>query len=134
MTIDGILTKIKHQRTGLIILFSALAAGWPFDRIFAAGVGSSLKNVETFGQKAGYNVQQTNVQLLVGKIIGAISALLGTVFVVLIVYAGFLWMTAQGNEEQVGKAKKMIVNSVIGIAIVLMAYAITSFVIAALPG
>jgi hypothetical protein len=44
------------------------------------------------------------------------------------IYAGILWMTAQGNDQQVTKAKTLMINSVIGIIIVFAAYAITAFV------
>ena len=43
------------------------------------------------------------------------------------VYAGFKWMTAGGNEEQVTEAKSLIRNAVIGLIIVLSAYSITIF-------
>ena len=48
--------------------------------------------------------------------------------VIVIVYSGIKWMTAGGNEEDVGKAKKLIAQAVIGLAIVMAAYAITAFV------
>ncbi|MEK9152326.1 MAG: hypothetical protein AAB692_03080, partial [Patescibacteria group bacterium] len=54
--------------------------------------------------------------------------LLGTVFVVLMIYAGYLYMTAQGNEEQVEKAKGLIKNAVIGLVIVFTSYMIQFFV------
>ena len=44
-------------------------------------------------------------------------------------YAGFLWMTSSGDETKVTKAKGLMVNAVIGLAIVLAAYAITYFVL-----
>jgi hypothetical protein len=51
---------------------------------------------------------------------------------ILIVYAGFLWMTARGNEQTVEKAQTIIRSSVIGLIIVLGAYSITSFIVPAL--
>ncbi len=69
---------------------------------------------------------------LVGSFIAAALGLLGVVLVVLIVYAGFIWMTAQGNEEKIKKAKGMITSAVIGIIIIFAAYAITQFVVGAL--
>lgn len=63
-------------------------------------------------------------------IIFIIRVLLGLTTLVLVslnVYAGFLWMTAGGNEEQVTKAKDTIRNATIGLIIVLSAYSITIF-------
>ncbi|MFA6424321.1 MAG: hypothetical protein WCV83_03380 [Candidatus Magasanikbacteria bacterium] len=69
-----------------------------------------------------------NFELSISTIITAVLSLVGTIFLVLTVYAGILWMTAQGNEEQVTKAKGIISQTIIGLAITLMAYAITAFV------
>lgn len=69
---------------------------------------------------------------LVGSFIAAALGLLGVVLVVLVVYAGFIWMTAQGNDEKIKKAKGMITSAVIGMIIIFAAYAITNFVVDAL--
>ena len=54
---------------------------------------------------------------------------LGTVAVVIVIYAGFLWMTAGGNDERVGQAKKWLYGGVIGLALILTSYSISSWVI-----
>jgi RsiW-degrading membrane proteinase PrsW (M82 family) len=51
------------------------------------------------------------------------------VFLILIIYGGILWMTAAGNEEKVKKAKELITEALIGLVIVLAAYAISYFVL-----
>ena len=71
---------------------------------------------------------QSDLASSVATVIKAILALVGTIFFVLTFYAGVLWMTAQGEEEKVTKAKDMIKSAVIGLVIVVGAYAITSFV------
>jgi hypothetical protein len=48
------------------------------------------------------------------------------------IYGGYLYMTAQGNEDQVEKGKDVIKNAVIGIVIIFLAYTITNFVISKL--
>ena len=77
---------------------------------------------------AGLTQQEQGLGFIIGRIIKGFLGLLGTVFVVLVIYAGYLWMTASGNEEQITKAKKLITNAVIGIIIISLAYVITSFV------
>jgi len=57
---------------------------------------------------------------------------LGLLFLILIISGGYQWMTAGGNEESIGKAKKRIINATIGLVIVLTAYIITSFIFASL--
>lgn len=76
----------------------------------------------------------TDPRVLAANIIKMALGILGTIFLVIIVYAGFLWMTAAGEDEKTGKAKKLITNGVIGLVIILTAYAITSFVIGSLVG
>lgn len=68
----------------------------------------------------------------IGGIINILLGLIGLILVVLIVYAGFLWMTAQGDSKKVDTAKSIITNAVIGILITLLAYGIAQFVLSAL--
>lgn len=64
----------------------------------------------------------------VGFIINIFLGLLGLIFVILIIYGGFLYMTAAGGEN-VKKATKVIIQAVIGLIIIVSAYAITGFVV-----
>lgn len=57
-----------------------------------------------------------------------ILGLLGLIAVIMIIYGGYLWLMAGGNEDQVTNAKKTIRAAVIGIAIVLLAYSISILV------
>lgn len=66
---------------------------------------------------------------IVGNVIKVILGLLGIIFLVIVIYSGFLWMTAGGDAKQVERAKKLLINAVIGIVIILFSYAITSFII-----
>ena len=62
-------------------------------------------------------------------IISVILGFLGIVAVIIILLGGFKWMTAAGNEDKVDEAKKLITAGVIGLVIILAAYAIATFVI-----
>ena len=84
----------------------------------AARAGAAAEALQRAGTGAGYNPEQNDPVALAGSIVGYFLGLLGTVFVVLMIYAGYLYMTAQGNEEQVEKAKGLIKNAVIGLVIV----------------
>lgn len=68
----------------------------------------------------------------IGSLINIVLGILGVILVVIIVYAGFLWMTAGGEKDQVEKAKDWIKNAVIGLILILSAYAIANFVISKL--
>ncbi|MEK7680724.1 MAG: hypothetical protein AAB348_01590 [Patescibacteria group bacterium] len=69
---------------------------------------------------------------LVGKIVGIALSFLGIIFFLLILYAGFTWMTAFGNAEKINKAKDIMEAAVLGLLIVLAAYAVTRFVFSSL--
>lgn len=69
---------------------------------------------------------------LIGNIIKVLLSVLGIIFVVLVVYAGFLYLTAGGEPEKVKKAKTLLSQSIIGLIIIVAAYAIAAFVIDAL--
>ena len=89
--------------------------------------------------KVGFGVSSANelnadIPSAIGTFVGALLSFIGVLFFILMVYGGFLWMTAQGNEEQIGKAKNLIISAVIGIIIVMSAYAITAFVGGTLTG
>jgi hypothetical protein len=66
--------------------------------------------------------------LFIGNIINVAFGLLGIVFVGLTLYAGFTWMTAQGDSKKVDEAKKMLTQAIIGLVIMVLAYSITGFV------
>jgi hypothetical protein len=70
-----------------------------------------------------------SIGAVVASIIKAVLGLIGIIFIVLIIYAGLLWMTSAGDEDKIEKAKKIMAASLIGLVITLSAYAITIFVI-----
>ena len=74
----------------------------------------------------------TGLMTMIGNIIRTILTLLGVVVLVLVVYAGFLWMTAGGDPEKEKTAKTMLTNAIIGLALILAAYAISDFVVSKL--
>ena len=78
---------------------------------------------------AATGLGSTDVRTTIASIIKVAMNLLGIVAVVIIVIGGFKWMTAGGNDDQVGEAKKWIFSGVIGLAIIVSAYALASFVI-----
>ena len=69
--------------------------------------------------------------IVVGNIIRVALSLLGIIVLCLIVYAGFIWMTAGGDSKKVDTAKAILKNAVIGAIILFLAYAISAFIIKA---
>ncbi len=70
-----------------------------------------------------------NIYQIVGYIINIILGFLGVIFLVLVIYGGFLWMTAGGNEDKVKKGRELLTHAAIGLAIVLAAFLLTNFVV-----
>ncbi len=90
------------------------------------------QNNDPFGVTAvGGNLGLGNKDLreTIGSIIKAALGFLGVVAVVIVLIGGFKYMTAGGSDEKVQDARKYIVSGIIGLAIVLSAYAITTFVV-----
>ncbi|MBU4432236.1 hypothetical protein KKD60_03075, partial [Patescibacteria group bacterium] len=72
---------------------------------------------------------ETTSDILIGTIINAFLSVLGIIFLVLMLYGGYLWMTDRGNDDSVKKAKNVIQAAIIGLAIVLISFSISYFVI-----
>ena len=74
----------------------------------------------------------TDPKIIIGNIIRTGLGVIGIILVCFIVYGGFVWMTAAGRPDQVDKAKKILINAVIGLIIILMSWSIATFVISSL--
>lgn len=89
------------------------------------GLDATADQVSAF---KGQTIQDDFIQTKAGQIIGVLLSFVGVLFLILMIYAGLTWMTAQGNSQQVDKAKDLLINSVVGIIIVFSAYALTAFI------
>jgi hypothetical protein len=97
----------------------------------SAQLDKAVSGLEDVGSVTGADQSQT-LPDLVGNLINILLSVVGIILVVLLIYAGFLYMTAQGDSTKVDKAKDMMKNAIIGLVIIVSAYAISSFVISAL--
>jgi hypothetical protein len=69
-----------------------------------------------------------DIRIIIINIVKIFLGLLGIIFMVLMIVAGYKWMTAGGNEEKVKEAKSQIKTAIIGLVIIFMAYSIARFV------
>ncbi|MEA3463472.1 MAG: hypothetical protein U9R14_00065 [Patescibacteria group bacterium] len=97
------------------------------------GTGGIEGQAEELAGIAGFE-SSIGVGDVMALVIQAFLSVLGIIFVVLIIVAGYNWMTAGGEEEKVTKAKDMIKRAIIGLIIIVAAYAISYFVFKALSG
>ncbi|MBI5254757.1 Ig-like domain-containing protein [Candidatus Falkowbacteria bacterium] len=116
----------KNQKKLFFVMMALIVAGIFVAKIVFAQVDVGLQPLASTG------LSQEDPRMIVAKIIKIILSFLGVVFLALIVYGGFLWMAAGGSDPKNDKARKTLIAAVIGIIIVLSAYAITAFVISRL--
>jgi TRAP-type C4-dicarboxylate transport system permease small subunit len=95
---------------------------------------SLLKNggAETTAGQTGHLEQQVfqgGIFTGIGLIINSVLSLVGVIFLILMFYGGYLWMTAQGNESQVEKAKGILTTAIIGLIITFSSFAISTLII-----
>ena len=113
----------------LIILFVFVLANAALADYLKWGNVSSLYGLT---KTTAGGLSSASIPDIIAFVVSAILGLVSIAFFILFVYAGFRWMTAAGNEEKISKAKKLMVNSVIGLAIVITAYTTTYFISQAL--
>lgn len=77
----------------------------------------------------GIKLGRASLQTTVAKLINVSLSLLGMIAVVIVLIGGFKWMTAGGNEDKVAEARKLIFAGIVGMAIILSAWAIARFVL-----
>ncbi len=99
----------------------------------AGFVGGMKDQTESFLTTAEFSTAM-ETEDIIAAVITTVLSFLGIIFVILIIFSGYQWMTAGGNEDQVKKATARIKNAVIGLIIVVFAYGITAFVFKNLQG
>ncbi len=92
------------------------------------GLGQSGSKIgSAFGQTG--EKPDTDIRVMVAELIKVFLSILGIVFVILLIVAGYKWMTAGGNDDSVKEAQSQISRAVIGLIIILVAWSVTYFTI-----
>ncbi|MDA3840537.1 MAG: hypothetical protein PF572_05575 [Patescibacteria group bacterium] len=109
-----------------------------FVAIFLIGVltlpyfvfANPMEGLTSVATQGGYSetVSDTTFASTLGTLIGVFLGFLGIIFIVLMIWSGYNWMTAGGNEEKLTKAKSTIYRSIIGLIIIISSYAIWFFI------
>lgn len=103
-----------------------------------AGLGNKITtDLGEVGTEAGLVLKGSAAQSLpfqIGLLVRGIMGVLGVIFLILVVYAGYKWLLAAGDPNQVKEAHKLLLNSVIGLILTTAAFIITNFVIQAVQG
>lgn len=113
-----------------------------FTFIFSMLIGSSVLAVGALSEQEGFgggsdsvakvfsgSTAPKDIRVTIASIIRSLLGFIGIIFVILMVYAGFLWMTAGGNESKIEESKKYLSRSLIGLIIILSSYSITGLIL-----
>lgn len=92
------------------------------------GLNTTAERIDPFRDQVSQPQDGSFLQSRVGQVIGFVLSFVGVLFLILMIYAGLTWMTAGGNKEQVSKAKSLMINAVLGLIVVMGAYALTAFI------
>lgn len=123
----------KILSTIFVLLFFLLLT--PIVQAGLSDAFGSNSMLETVSNKSGFNTSSENtLETTISNIITLILSFLGIIFMSLLIYGGFNWMTAGGNDSKIDSSNKLIKQSIIGIIIVFGAYAISYFIINAFSG
>jgi len=96
--------------------------------IFALAVTPALAQFGIeYGTATGLGTQDIRTGVM--SIVNVLLGFLGIIAIIIILWGGFRWMTAGGNEEKVGEAKQIITAGIIGLVIIFIAYALATFII-----
>ncbi len=132
-TIATMITSRAYARSAFVVAFAFLTFSSSTLPVFAQAKNAAVTNqLNAVGTATGLG--GTDLITIIGRIINIALGFVGIVLLVLLIYAGYLWMTSGGEKERVDKAKTMIRNAVIGLIIITSAFAIVSFVLNALLG
>ena len=85
-----------------------------------ATINADTTGLTATGQAAVWHPAPIDLPMLIGRIISVAIELIGVVVFILLVYGGYVWMTARGDKDKVDTAQKLIANAVIGLAVVLL--------------
>lgn len=101
-------------------------------------VAPNIASAQTLNTGIDYvaytGLADADIRVIIARIIRVFLGVLGIVVLGFVIYGGYMYMTAGGNEEQVATAKKILKNTIIGLAIILMSFSIVQFVINSLLG
>lgn len=104
-------------------------------RVDSGDVYSQNDRLDSAANNAGFYIAGNGAartpEQIVSTVITAILSLMGVIFIIIVIYGGILWMIAGGNEEQVSKAKRFIKEAIIGLVIVVGAYALSFLILSA---
>lgn len=87
--------------------------------------------LQEFLREGGYPTSGAggDIRVFLAGLVQVALSTVGIIFFLMILYGGYLWLTAGGNEEQVKKARQFVTRALVGFAVTLGALILTRFVV-----
>lgn len=133
---------LNNKKIYWLTLFSAIIVGiaggiftarFSVDSVLASGTVIDKNPLTELG-KAGSSSgvvkggEPRDPRTIIFEVVRALMTFIGTILMIVIMYAGYLWWSARGNDEQVKKAKSTLLNAVIGLIILMGSYGLLIFI------
>ncbi len=130
--LKNIFSKTKYIIIPLLLLMFCLP-------VMAGNFFEESTGLKVTANKTGHTKQKifsgaNSIDTGIGQIIQIFLSLVGIIFMIFLFYGGILWMTAAGSEKRIDRAKKIMSQSIVGIIIVLMAYAVSLLIVGMFAG
>lgn len=124
------LFKNAQQIIKLALVLLLVGVGW---FVLPAGaqdvISESLVEAERFNLPGNGILGIDDLRLLIVRVVQILLTLVGLAAVLVVIYGGWLWMTARGNDDQVKRAKKVLINGLIGLVLIISSYFIVQLVV-----
>lgn len=111
----------------ILVLTPQAKANSLWDKQQGLGTPGDTAVANSFGETGG-STAPTDIRIIVARIIKIFLGFIGIIFLTLIILAGYKWMTAGGNDEKAKEAMGQLKTAIIGLIIIIAAYAITDYV------
>lgn len=119
---------------GIFCIFGMVGLVAPMSAALDTGIGEDGIAGKSANLAGFSSTDEFTLSMIVGLIIRFLFGFFGIIFTLLVLYAGFNWMTAQGDSGQVESAQQTVQQAIIGMVICLSGYSISNFVLKVIFG
>lgn len=117
------------MKQALIVTILLIAIAWvPHGHVFAADLGSQINSQVQAGAQSATFGEAKPPQIVIAEMIQVLLTLVGSIMIVLVVFSGYMMLSARGDEQRYEKGMKTLRGAAVGLVIVLISYSITKFV------
>lgn len=128
---------MNFKKINFIFLITLLVTSFMFSNFALADnhthIDNALRGVDTTAGAAEISPlagdATTGLTTLIGLAINLLFGAVTVVFLTIILIGGYIWMTSRGNQEQIDRAKKFIINGIFGMVVIFLSYALVTVVL-----